>query len=146
MKTVNFKFSGIYFLTIFILLFSFRSYSQNIPIWFSAYKIKFTSISLPNDTLTYIKSDNETYKFVFYDKTGKCYCEKYLNGKLSEKGNFTSTENPSEILLSARSSTGKTKPSRKAEWYLPIKNGEWQVFKDDVLIKTEIYVMGVLQN
>ncbi len=146
MRTIKFKIADPYLLLIIVLLFSFNSYSQNIPIWFSTYKIKITNISLPGDTLTYLKNDDETYRFVFYDQTGNCYCERYVNGELSEMGKFTSPGNPSEILLSARSSGRKTKPVKKTEWYLPLKNGDWQVYKNGKLIKTEIYLMGVLQN
>ena len=129
-----------------ITLFGEKSWSQNVPIWFSTYKIKITNVTLPSDTFTYQKSNSEIFKFVFYDKTGKSYCERYLDGKLVEKGFFTSTQEPSELLYSARSSRGKSKPIKKVESYMPLKNGEWQVYENDKLIRTEIYLMGALQN
>ena len=59
-----------------ITLFGEKSWSQNVPIWFSTYKIKITNVTLPSDTFTYQKSNREIFKFVFYDKTGKSYCER----------------------------------------------------------------------
>jgi len=144
MKT-NIIRSIITFLVASIFGFSGKSYCQETPIYFKDYNLKITSVSL-GDTITSYNRSGEKFRFVFYDRKGKCYCEKYSYGKLSEIGFFTTSENPSQVLLSARNSEGQTKATKREEWFEPVKNGKWHIYENDVEIKIENYVMGVLQK
>ena len=140
-KKASMIFPGIF------ILCSLKPYAQtNTPIWFKDYKIKLNSAVAVGDTMSYSKGSNEGYLFVFLDKKSKCYCEKYIDGILVEKGVFAISQNPSEVQVSARSSKGGKKPIRIEEWLLPVKDGEWHVYNKDGEIKVEKYKMGVLEN
>ena len=133
--------------TLLFLLFSFAVTAQyNAPVWFGIYKIKFEKVNKLADTISFYRGEDEEYRFVFFDKTGKCYCEKYFNGNLLEKGFFATSGNTSKVLVSARSSKGKTKPIRTEEWFQPVKDGEWKIYENGNEVKSEKYVMGVLQH
>ena len=129
------------------LIFAFKKSNQEfIPIWFKDYNVKITGISQLGDTINFHKSPEEKFRFVFYDRKGRCYCERYIKGKLFEKGFFTTHEDPSKVLVSARNSHGETKPIRTEEYFEPIKNGEWHIYEEGKEIKSENYSMGILQK
>ena len=62
--------------------------STSIPIYFNEFDVKILNLPKAGDTLVYTKSGNEYFKFIIYDPMGKSYCERYLGGKMYEKGNF----------------------------------------------------------
>ena len=128
------------------MTFSFKGHAQEVPIYFLDYKIKIYSISHLGDTIISYNSLRERFHFVFYDFSGKCYCEKYIQGKLVEKGFFTTSGKISEEIYSVRNSHGQVQRVQRSEWVYPMKNGEWHIYENDIEVRTEKYVFGVLQK
>ena len=129
-----------------LLLFSFNNNSQEyIPIWFQEYGVEVRSIPQIGDTMHYNKSSKEDFKFVFYDSKGQCYCERYVNGKLFEKGYFENSLDTLKRYVSSRSSSGNNSPVRVQKYFQPIKNGVWKIYNNGKVSKTENYTMGGIQ-
>lgn len=115
-----------------------------VPIYFSEYDVIILEPSKYGDTLSYNKSNRENFKLVFYDNKGKCYFERYLDKKLYEKGNYVNSIDTLKRYVSGRSSNGKRSPIRVEEYFQPLKDGEWFIYKGGK--KTKItYIMGILQ-
>ena len=132
---------------IFLLSASFNSKKENyIPIWFDEYDVEIRAISKIADTIFYNKSSIEDFKFVFYDARGKCYCERYLNGKLFERGNFENSLDTLKRYVSGRSSNGETSPIKVQIYFEPLKSGEWMIYKSGKVVKKQQYILGIIQN
>jgi hypothetical protein len=116
-----------------------------VPIYFSESGITLHSIPRMMDTLYYNKGEREDFKFVFYDNRGKCYCERYINKKLYEKGYYENSPDTLIRYVSVRFSTGKSSPRKAQRYFQPLKNGIWTVYRGGKEVKEE-YFMGVLQN
>jgi hypothetical protein len=115
-----------------------------IPIRFEEFGIEVIDIPKLGDTLYYNKSSKEEFKFIFFDCKGKCYCERYINKKIYQKGNFENSLDTLKQYVSGRNSNGKTSPMRIESYFEPFKNGEWVTYMNKKIIK-ENYVMGILQ-
>ena len=126
-----------------IICFSlFQTHKKVIPVWFEEYGIEIRDVPNFRDTIRYNKSENEDFKLVFYSSRGKCYCERYVNGKLYEKGYFANSFDTLKQYVSKRSPGGKSTPIQVQEYFQPLKNGEWIVYKDKMVKET--YKLGVL--
>lgn len=138
--------SVILVLIVSLLLLSNKGYSQEkIPIKFSEYGI---TISIPNrlgDTFYYNKSNKEDFKFIFYSKKGKCYCERYVNKKLYEKGNYENSLDTLKEYTSGHRLNGKHGPIKVKKYFEPLKNGEWTIYKK-MGFEMEIYDMGIMKE
>jgi hypothetical protein len=116
---------------------------QSIPIYFSEYKVEVEYIPALRDTFLFNNSSMEDFKFVFYDKRGKCYCERYLNKILVEKGNYENSLDTLKRYHSTRKSNGSA-PLSVEKYFQPVRNGMWIFYKGKNVIKKN-YKMGVLQ-
>jgi hypothetical protein len=95
--------------------------NQNpIPIVFSEYGVQINSIEKLSDTVYFEKSSIEAFKFVFYDQRGKCYCEHFVRGKISQKGNYENSLDTLKRYISGRKSSG-TSPITVQSFYEPLK-------------------------
>jgi hypothetical protein len=143
--SLDLKQSVLLFLCIF--LFSFKGYSQTpIEIYFPEYSVTIREIPKLGDTLKHNYSSIEDYKFVFYDRKGKCYCERYINKKLYEKGTYENSLDTLKRYTYGRSFDGRgSAPIKVVTYFQPLKNGEWTISKDGKVIK-KTYVMGILKE
>jgi len=134
-------------LVLICILFSgFKITSEDIiPIFFSELGVEIRSIPSFDDTVKYNKSSKEDFKFIFLDFKGKCYCERYLNGKLYQKGNFESSIDTLKRYVSGRDLTGKLSSIKVQRYFEPLKNGEWVTYKNGKEIK-EVYILGIRQT
>lgn len=131
---------------VFCPLFAFRNDSEeSVPIYFSEYGVTVLEINKLGDTLHYNKSSKENFKFVFYDERGKCYCERYVNNVLQEKGYYENSLDTLKRYTSGRFANGKTSPMKVQKYFQPLKNGEWIIRKGGREVK-EIYSMGILNK
>lgn len=121
-----------------------RSYAQKIiPIQFSEYNVSVETPFKAGDTITYKYSSDEYFRFVFFDSKGKCYCERYLNKKLYEKGYYENSLDTLKTYASKADSHGKSSKTFVLEFFQPLKNGKWITYKNGVA-ESKSYVMGVL--
>lgn len=129
-----------------LLLISFLLAMQTskkvVPIWFAEYDVEILNEPIIGDTIDYNKSNKEDFKFVFFDLRGKCYCERYINGKLYEKGNFDNSLDTLKRYVSGRSSNGRSSDTKVQEYFQPLKSGEWTIYKQKPV--KEKYHLGVL--
>lgn len=134
------------FLLVLISMFSFKQKNKVdfIPIIFSDYGVQINSIEKLGDTVYYEKSSIEKFKFVFYDSMGKCYCERFLKGKIFQKGNYENSLDTLKRYVSGRTNHGITTPITVRSFFEPLKNGIWITYKKSKEIKQE-YIMGVLK-
>jgi hypothetical protein len=140
-----FKYASL--LLVLIGLFSFKKYSDvgSIPIFFRDYGVQISNIEKLGDTIYYEKSSVEKFKFVFYDSMGKCYCERFIKGKIFQKGNYENSLDTLKRYISRRFSNGRTSLITVQSFFEPLKNGIWITYKNNKAIK-EKYVMGVQNN
>ena len=125
---------------------SFKGYAQKqISIYFSEYDLTILEIPKLGDTLKYNKSNKEDFKFIFYNKKGKCYCERYINKKLYEKGCYESSIDTLKRYIYGHNWKGKSSPIKIKKYFEPLKNGEWILYKDGKRTK-EVYTMGILNR
>ena len=126
-------------------LFAFKNnFEAPVPIYFSEYGVTVLEIDKLGDTLHYNKSGKESFRFVFYDKRGKCYCERYVNNVLKEKGYYENSLDTLKRYTSSRFSNGKSSPMKVQKYFQPLKDGEWIIRKRNREVKV-IYSMGILQ-
>lgn len=127
-------------------LFSFKqnSIQSFIPIIFKDYGVQINSVEKLGDTVYYEKSSIEKFKFVFYDFKGKCYCERYIKGKIFQKGNYENSLDTLKRYTSGRTNHGVTSPIAVQSFFEPLKNGIWVTYNNNQEIKEE-YIMGLLQ-
>ena len=119
-------------------------YREAVPIYFEEYGVEILAIPKLGDTLHYNVSSKEDFKFVFFSRKGKCYCERYLNRVLYEKGYYENSIDTLKRYVSGRRSNGKTSPIEVQKYFEPLKNGKWVVYKGLKELR-EVYVMGVRQ-
>ncbi len=117
---------------------------EPVPIFFREYGIIIEKPLVVGDTLRYTKSSKETFKIVFEDTRGRCYFEKYLNGKIYQRGNFENSLDTLKRYVSGRDLNGRTAPFRVKKFFEPLKNGEWIIYNKGKATK-ERYVLGILQ-
>jgi hypothetical protein len=120
-----------------------RHLEEKVPIYFSEYGVEIRSINELGDTLIYNKSMKESFLFVFYDFKGKCHCERFINGKLLQKGNYANSLDTLKRYVSGRSLNGETSPIRVQKYFEPLKTGEWISYKNGKQLK-EHYRLGIL--
>ncbi len=124
-------------------------YSQNnnatIPIVFPEFGVEIYSIHELGDTMIYNLSDKEDFKFVFFDAKGKCYCERYINHILFQKGFFENSLDTLKRYVSGRGSDGSQSNIKVQRYFEPLKNGQWITFRQKSVIRSN-YKMGILQN
>lgn len=136
------------FILINVVIF-FNSQNSNvqkiIPIEFPEYNVLVESSFKLEDTILQKYSHNEYFKFVFFDLKGKCYCERYIDGKLCEKGYFGNSLDTLKKYVSGKYIHGKASKISVFEFFQPLKNGEWIIYKNGVA-KKELYIMGVLAD
>lgn len=128
-----------------LLGFKSRKSDNDIPVYIREFGVEIRQIDKLGDTLFYNKSSKENFKFIFYDVKGKCYCERYINGKLYQKGNYESSLDTLKRYVSGRDLNGLSSAITVQMYFEPLKNGEWNTYKNGKQIK-ENYLMGVLQN
>jgi len=144
--TSNVVIRGSVLLFIFLALNNKDSYAQRIiPIEFPKYNISIeTSFSI-GDTVLENYSHDEYFKFVFFDLKGKCYCERYINKKLCEKGYYENSLDTLKKYISKAYAHGWSSKIFVLKFFEPLKNGEWITYKNGTT-KKELYVMGVLAD
>jgi hypothetical protein len=116
-----------------------------IPVHFVEYGVQI-SVKALEDTIYYNYSAKEDFKIVFHDIKGKCYMERYIYGKLYEKGNYENSLDTLKKYVSGRSQNGQSSPIKVIRFYQPLKNGEWLTFKAGKIIKKQTYLLGLIQN
>jgi hypothetical protein len=84
-----------------------------------------------------------TLNLFFFDTRGKCYIERYVNGKIYEKGNYENSLDTLKEYISGRASNGKSTPIYVKQYFEPLKNEEWVKFEKKKIIKSN-YKMGIL--
>ena len=133
------------FFTIWINLLSIKIIEDQIPtpIIFKEYGVQINEIEKLKDTIFYEKSSIETFKFIFYDKKGKCFCEHFVNGKIFEKGNYENSLDTLKRYVSGRKRAGTT-PIFVQSYFEPLKDGVWIIYKGKTIIK-EQYEMGLIK-
>jgi hypothetical protein len=136
----------------FILLpllyfFTFPTANQNkaIPIVFKDMEVEVLDVPKLGDTLIYKSNSKETFKFVFFDTRGKSYCERYMDGKLYQKGNYENSLDTLSRYISRRGLDGKHSPIIVQKYFQPLRNGQWITYKGKKIIE-ERYLMGHLQK
>lgn len=82
---------------------------------------------------------------VFYDTKGKCYCERYVNGRLYQKGNYENSLDTLKRYVSDRNLKGKRSPITVQKYFEPLKNGEWITYEKGKQVK-ENYLLGIAQD
>ncbi len=104
-------------------------------------------INIPKlgDTLLYKLSSKETFKFVLFDTKGRSYCERYVNNKLFQKGNFENSIDTLKRYVSGRGLNGKSSAIRVQKYFEPLKNGEWITYNKGKKI-IETYLLGIRQK
>jgi hypothetical protein len=122
-----------------------NSDSNNIPVIIPEYRVEIYTNSRLNDTLNYRISNNEHFRFVFFDEKGKCYCERYIKNKLYQKGFYENSLDTLRRYVSSRDGSGQHSPIKVQQYFQPLKNGVWITYKGSKKIK-ETYSMGVLQE
>lgn len=123
---VNNKRLGIVTLTFCIISgFKISNFKKEIPIRFPEYDIEISSQLTIGDTLKYNFSNIEDFKFVFYNTKGKCYCERYLNAKLYQRGWYENTLDTLKAYRSGRFPDGARSKKVLYEYFQPLKNGIW---------------------
>ena len=128
-----------------ICMFGFiNQNSTYIPIYIREFGVEIREIEKLGDTLFYNKSGKEDFKFVFHDIKGQCSFERFINGKLYQRGQYVNSLDTLKRYVSSRNAHGKNSSISVQEYFEPLKNGEWITFKAGKKIK-EIYIMGILQ-
>ena len=116
-----------------------------IPIQFPEYNVSVETPFKAGDTITYNFSGREYFRFVFFDPRGKCYCERYLNKKLYEKGYYENSLDTLKTYAAKVGGHGRSSKVFVVKFFQPLKNGEWTTFKNGVAEHTR-YDMGVVAN
>lgn len=127
--------------------FNFLTYDrqvnqQIVPIYFEEYGITIVSDLKIGDTLFYSLSDKEKFKIVFYNSQGECYCERYVENFLIEKGKFRNSLDTLKRYISSRFANGKQSKILVQNYFQPLKTGEWIIYKDGAIYR-ERYENGV---
>lgn len=137
----------LFLILLVISIFSFRKVEEQepVPVYFEEYHITIRAIKALGDTLSYKKSSKEDFKLVFYDTKGKCYLERYIYGKLSERGYYENSLDTLKQYISGRYSNGNSTPIRVMKYFQPLKSGSWLTYEAGRIIKEEKYIMGVQQ-
>lgn len=134
-----------YLLFLSMLFYGFTKHSDNsIPIYFAEYGVIIYDIPKLGDTLNYNKSSKEDFRFVFFDFRGQCYFERFINGRLYQKGYYANSLDTLKRYVSGRNTKGESTGIKVQKYFEPIKNGEWITFKSRKKIK-EAYIMGILK-
>lgn len=139
-----------YYVLILVMLAGLLAFRQNkslgfTPIIFSEYGVQINGIEKLGDTVYYEKSAIEKFKFVFYERMGKCYCERFIKGKIFQKGNYENSLDTLKQYVSSRNNHGATSPITVRTYFEPLRNGIWVTYKGKKEIK-ENYIMGLLQK
>jgi hypothetical protein len=141
---IKIKLSFMLFICIFLC--SAKGLAQErISIYFSEYYLSVNMIPKLGDTLRSNRSSKEYFKFIFYNTKGKCYCERYINNKLYEKGYYESSLDTLKRYIYGKNLGGKYSPIRVKKYFEPLKNGEWIVYKNGQKHK-EVFVMGISKD
>jgi hypothetical protein len=128
---------------LFFIFADFRIYNTAIvPIQFKDFGVEIIDIPKLGDTLFYNKSSKEDFKFIFFDCRGKCYCERFIDKKLYQKGSFENSLDTLRGYVSGRNSNGHTSSIKVKKYFEPLKNGEWVTYKNNKVVK-EYYKMGI---
>lgn len=129
------------FITIklFFILSIFSSFliienTNSIPIYFKEFDITILNFSTVRDTVIYNKSIREYFKLVIYEPMGKSYCERYIDGKIYEKGNFENSLDTLKRYISGRYSNNSQSPISIEKYFQPLKHGNWLIYKKDKII------------
>ncbi len=115
----------------------------NIPIYFTEHDVEIRSIGKLYDTVLFEKSNKEKFRFVFFDKLGKCYSERYVNGKLFQKGYYENSLDTLKRYVSSRNLNGPGSKIIVQKYFEPLKNGSWVTYG---VTKTDsaLYSSGIL--
>lgn len=137
-------FRWIIFLLVLVSLFSFKGINNInfVPIIFRDYGVQINNIEKLGDTVYYEKSSVEKFKFVFYDRMGKCYCERLVKDKIFQKGSYENSLDTLKRYVSGRTNHGITTPITVQSFFEPLKNGVWITYKNNIEIKEE-FAMGI---
>lgn len=139
-----FKYAAL--LIVIVSLFSFKENCNVdfIPIIFRDYGVQINNVEKLGDTVYYEKSSIEKFKFIFYDSMGKCYCERFIKGKIFQKGNYENSLDTLKRYVSGRTNHGVNSAITVQSFFEPLKNGTWITYKNKKEIKEE-YIMGLLK-
>ncbi len=119
------------------------SQTWSIPIYFPEYSryIRLSNDVRLNDTVTFVHSPNIYFRFVFFDKMGKSYCEVYKKKKLYEKGYYENSLDTLKRYSSSVKGRGKRGKISVLKYFEPLKNGVWiETVKGK--LKRKNYAMG----
>ena len=117
----------------------------DVPVVFSDFGVTIRHIDKLEDTINYNKNETERFKFVFYDRRGRSYCEYYKNNKLYQKGFFENSLDTLSMYVSSRNSRGKTSQIKVWKYFEPLKNGDWFTY-DSLGMFTENYNLGIREK
>ncbi|MES2429305.1 MAG: hypothetical protein V4556_00115 [Bacteroidota bacterium] len=146
-KSSNFKINHFVknVIIIFSIIIAFGLTDVNItPIYFREFGIEIFEIGKIGDTLFYNKSNKENFKLIFEDTKGKCSFERYIKGKLYQKGQYSNSLDTLKRYVSSRNVIGRTSIMKVQKYFEPLKHGEWLTFKSGKIVK-ENYLNGILQ-
>jgi hypothetical protein len=122
------------------------TYAQKIiPIQFPEYNISVETSFKIGDTILWKYTSNEFFKFVLFDPKGKCYCERYINKKLYQKGYYENSLDTLKKYVASLYIHGKSSKLSVLKFFEPLKNGEWITYEKGT-IKKELWVKGILSN
>lgn len=137
------------YITLIMLCFSLKNIAQQSTIWpvpfyFPEYQVylKITNNVNLYDTCKIIYSEKIFFKFVFFDKLGKSYCEVYKNERLYEKGYYENSLDTLKKYSTPVRTSNRPSMIKVLLYFQPIKNGEWFETKRGKVIKKK-YKMGI---
>jgi len=131
---------------IFSCSIAFKDYAQKvIPIQIPEYNLSIEGSFTLRDTILHEYAQDEYFRFVFFDYKGKSYCERYIGGKLCEKGYYANSLDTLKKYIAGKYAHGKSSSIGVLKFFQPLKDGEWMTYKNGS-VKREKYVMGVLAD
>lgn len=136
------------FIWLFIIqiLSGLNSSAQGIiPIQFPEYNISVEASFKLGDTVLQRYSHDEFFKFVFSDFRGKCYCERYKNKKLYEKGCYVNSLDTLKKYASGGYIHGRSSKIFVLKFFEPLKNGTWITYKNGIA-ESKTYIMGIVAD
>lgn len=119
--------------------------TNSIPIYFKEFDITILNLPRVRDAIIYNKSKREYFKLIIYAPMGKSYCERYIDGKIYEKGNFENSLDTLKKYISGRYSDNSQSPIRVEKYFQPLKDGNWLIYKKGNIIYQH-YSMGIMKG
>ena len=131
-----------------LLLFGFfgNSKQEPITIHYREYNVQIRHVEVLGDTIQYNGSSIEDFKIVIFDRLGKSYLERYLNGRLVESGYYENSLDTLKRYVGSRDMNGHHGPIKVVKYFEPLKHGVWLTYKNGKIIKRQTYQLGISQE